>query len=66
MALNKFTVGQIVDFGALAVPRLKTSGPYKVIRVLPSEDAKAQRYTIKSTTEAFERSANEYEIVAAG
>jgi len=31
---------------------------------LPAEDARSQRYTIKSKSEAFERSANEYEIVA--
>jgi hypothetical protein len=66
MARNKFSVGQIVDFGAIAVPRLKTTGPYKVTRVLPTEDSKAQRYTIKSSAEPFERNANEYEIVAAG
>ena len=63
---HKFSVGQIVDFDLKVVPKLKTSGPYKVMRVLPADDVKSQRYTIKSKTEPFERSANEYEIVATG
>jgi hypothetical protein len=65
MPKSKFTIGQIVDFDLQAFPQYKASGPYKVTRVLPAEDARPQRYTIKSTTEAFERNANEYEIVAA-
>ena len=64
MAQNKFSVGQSVDFDLKVVTKFKTSGPYQVMRVLPAEDARSQRYTIKSKSEAFERSANEYEIVA--
>jgi hypothetical protein len=66
MARNKFSVGQIVDFDLKSVSKSKTRGPYKVMRVLPADDIRSQRYTIKSSSEAFERSANEYEIVAAG
>jgi len=66
MARNKFSVGQIVDFDLRAVPKFETSGPYKVTRVLPADDARSQRYAIKSLTEAFERGANEYKIVATG
>ncbi len=63
---NKFSVGQIVDFDLRSAPKFKTCGPYEVRRVLPLEDAKSQRYAIKSKTELFERGANEWELVAAG
>jgi hypothetical protein len=66
MALHKFSVGQIVDFDTTVAPKLKSRGPYQVMRVLPAEDVSSQRYHIKSKTEPFERAANEYEIVAAG
>jgi hypothetical protein len=36
------------------------------MKVLPFEDGGSQRYYIKSQTEPFERTANEYEIIAAG
>jgi hypothetical protein len=66
MALHKFSVGQIVDFDRTVAPKLKSCGPYQVIRVLPADDIRSQRYHIKSKTEPFDRTANEYEIVAAG
>ncbi len=62
---SKFTVGQIVDFGPNATPKWKPNGPYKVMRVLPAEDVRSQRYQVKSNTEPFERTAHEYEMVAA-
>ncbi len=62
---NKFSVGQFVDFDLKSVPKFKASGPYEVRRVLPLEDASAQRYAIKSKAELFERGANEWELVAA-
>ncbi len=63
MARHKFSVGQIVDFDANARPKFKASGPYEVTRVFPAEDADTQRYQLKSRTEPFHRTANEYEIV---
>ena len=65
MPRHKFSVGQIVDFDLRVAPKLKSRGPYKVMRVLPHEDGGLQRYYIKSPTEPFERTANEYEIIAA-
>jgi hypothetical protein len=66
MASHKFSVGQIVDFDRRVAPKAKTCGPYQVMRVLPADDVRSQRYHIKSETEPFARTANEYEIVAAG
>jgi hypothetical protein len=42
----------------------KRSGPFEVMRVLPAGDGYPQTYRIKSKTEPFERSAEEFEIVA--
>jgi len=60
-----FAIGQMVDFNGAAAPKMKTSGPYEVTRVLPADDAWSQRYRIKSPAEPFERTANGYEIVMA-
>jgi hypothetical protein len=66
MTLNKFTVGQLVDFATRIEPTRRTKGPYQVLRVLPAEDEMKPRvYRIKSQAEPFERIAKEYEIVAA-
>ncbi|THD44372.1 MAG: hypothetical protein E7774_10570 [Bradyrhizobium sp.] len=64
MDTHKFAVGQAVDFDLKLSRSMKSSGPYEVLRVLPAEDARSRTYRIKSKTEAFERSAKEYEIVA--
>jgi len=66
MMLNKFAVGQLVDFATRIEPTPRTKGPYQVLRVLPADDEMKPRvYRIKSQAEPFERNANEYEIVAA-
>jgi hypothetical protein len=66
MTLNKFAVGQLVDFDTRIEPTPRTKGPYQVLRVLPADDAMKPRvYRIKSQAEPFERNVNEYEIVAA-
>jgi hypothetical protein len=66
MTLNKFAVGQLVDFDTRIEPTPRTKGPYQVLRVLPTDDAMQPRvYRIKSQAEPFERNASEYEIVAA-
>jgi len=66
MRLNKFAVGQLVDFDTRIEPTPRTKGPYQVLRVLPADDEMKPRvYRIKSQAEPFERNANEYEIVAA-
>jgi hypothetical protein len=66
MTLNKFAVGQLVDFDTRIEPTPRTKGPYQVLRVLPADDEMKPRvYRIKSQAEPFERNVNEYEIVAA-
>jgi hypothetical protein len=64
MDRHKFEVGQIVDFDSRHMPMPKRSGPFEVMRVLPAGDGYPQTYRIKSKTEPFERSAEEFEIVA--
>ena len=64
MAQHRFSVGEFVDFDPRTAPAFKTSGPYRVTRVLPAEAIQFQRYQIKSDGEPFERTANEAEIVA--
>ncbi len=66
MTRHKFAIGQLVDFDTRITAMPKPNGPYEVVRVLPAEDVRSQTYRIKSRTEPFERSANEYEIVAVG
>lgn len=66
MSANKFAIGQTVDFDARVTPISRPKGPYQVVRVLPAEDANSRTYRIKSTSEPFERSAKEHEIVAVG
>jgi hypothetical protein len=66
MTLNKFAVGQLVEFDTRIEPTPRTKGPYQVLRVLPADDEMQPRvYRIKSQAEPFERNANEYEIAAA-
>ena len=66
MTPHKFAIGQLVDFDPKAAAAWKPSGPYEVVRVLPADDPLARTYRLKSKTEAFERSAKEYEIIAVG
>jgi hypothetical protein len=66
MTPNKYVVGQLVDFATRIEPTLRTKGPYQVLCVQPADDEMKPRvYRIKSQAEPFERTANEYEIVAA-
>jgi hypothetical protein len=64
MTGQKFIVGQLVEFAPAAKPAPKPIGPYEVLRVQPADDVRLRAYRIKSKSEAFERSAKEYEIVA--
>ena len=65
MAAQKFAIGELVDFDNRHSPARKPVGPYAVTRVLPLEDGSFRTYRIKSPAEPFERSAKEYEIIAA-
>ncbi|RBP11969.1 hypothetical protein DFR50_11576 [Roseiarcus fermentans] len=64
MAQQKFAIGQIVEHDTRSTPKSRPDGPFKVVRVLPSEEGGTQSYRIKSDREAFERTAKEYEIIA--
>jgi hypothetical protein len=57
---HRFSVGQQVHF----TPQFRAgeSGSYKIIRLLPVENDRAVRYRIKSTTESFERIAEEAQL----
>jgi hypothetical protein len=66
MIQHKFAVGQFVDFDTRIASTGKLRGPFEVVRLLPSDDAPARAYRVKSETEPFERSAKEYEIIAVG
>ena len=66
MAQPKFQIGQIVEHDTRSTPNSRPNGPYEIVRVLPAESGEvgSRTYRIKSSREAFERSAKEYEIVA--
>ena len=66
MTQPKFAIGQFVDFDTKVTWMRKLSGPFEVVRVLPSDDVNARAYRIKSKSEPFERSVKEFEIVAVG
>jgi hypothetical protein len=57
---HKYRVGDTVDYTA---PKSLVR-QFKVIKIMPVEFATDQRYRIKSDTEAFERTAWEYELSA--
>jgi hypothetical protein len=66
MAPHKFAIGQFVDFDTKVAWMRKLSGPFEVVRVLPSDDVESRAYRIKSKAEPFERCVKEFEIVAVG
>jgi hypothetical protein len=62
MALHKFKVGEFVDF-APSRPGVTTPGSqYEIVRLLPA-DGTVHRYRVKPKSEAFERVANESDVV---
>ena len=63
MSGPKFAIGQSVDFERTPLAS-RAKGPYEVIRVLPADGANSRIYRIKSKVEPFERTANEYDLVA--
>lgn len=60
--MHKFAIGQSVHFSSNA--RVGASGVYKVVRLMPSENAQV-RYRIKAAHENFERVAEEYQLTRA-
>ena len=65
MSGPRFAIGQSVAFERTA-STARANGPYEVIRVLPADGANSRTYRIKSKVEPFERTANEYDLVAVG
>ena len=63
MVKRRFEVGQIVEHDTRSTPNARPAGPYKIVRVLPSEEGRSQTYRVKSSREPFERSAKEYELI---
>jgi hypothetical protein len=59
---NKFRVGQMVDFVPSQAGIAPTAMAYKILRLLPN-DGSGRRYQIKTIREAFERVAQECELV---
>jgi hypothetical protein len=65
MSGPRFVIGQSVAFERTA-STARANGPYEVIRVLPADGPNTRTYRIKSKVEPFERTANEYDLVAVG
>ena len=65
MSGPRFAIGQSVAFERTA-STARANGPYEVVRVLPADGANSRTYRIKSKVEPFERTANEYDLVAVG
>lgn len=59
----KFTVGQSVNFIAAGFGRMRATGRFSIVRLLPS-DGDEYQYRIKSAGEAFERVAKESQLDA--
>ena len=58
---HKYSIGQNVRYTAGPFSRQGTSGPFKVVKLLPPEGDE-QQYRIKSAGEAFERVAKESQL----
>ena len=60
--MHKYSIGQLVYFeGAFQYNAAR--GQYKIVRLVPIEQDNRVIYRIKSSTEAFERTAEEHQLV---
>ena len=66
MIRHKFAIGQAVDFNRRVTSISRSSGPYEVVGVLPTDDANSPTYRVKSKAEPFSRTAREIDLVAVG
>lgn len=57
----KYKVGQTVRYNSDVMRRIGSNASFKIVRLMPPEGDNPQ-YRIKSTSEAHERIAKEYEI----
>ena len=66
MTRHKFAIGQAVDFDRRVTSISRSSGPYEVIGMLPTDEANSLTYRVKSKAEPFSRTAREIDLVAVG
>ena len=60
---HKFAVGDIVRLVEVRAGPVRTTGTYRVVRLLPENEGGLQ-YRIKSDTEAYERVIHESQLLA--
>ena len=60
---HKYSVGQSVYFEGKFTHKV-SSGRYEIVRLVPIERENKLIYRIKSPAEAFERTAEEHELIA--
>ena len=60
---HKYSVGQSVYFEGKFTHK-SPSGQYEIVRLVPIEKENKPIYQIKSPAEAFERTAEEHELIA--
>ena len=61
--MHKYSIGQAVDFES-AFQHNAARGEYKITRSVPVERDNSVLYRIKNPAEAFERTAEEYQLDA--
>jgi hypothetical protein len=62
--MHKYSIGQLVCFeGPFQYDAAR--GQYRIVRLVPIEKDSKVIYRIKSATEAFDRSAEEYQLTVA-
>ena len=62
--MHRYSIGQVVYFeGALQYNAAR--GQYKIVRLVPVESDNKVVYRIKNSAEAFERTAEEYQLTLA-
>jgi hypothetical protein len=66
MTRHKFAIGQAVDFDRRVTSISRSSGPYEVVGVLPTDEGNFPTYRVKSKAEPFSRTAREIDLVAVG
>jgi hypothetical protein len=59
--MHKYSIGQLVYFDG-AVKIHAAHGQYKIVRLVPIEQNNKVIYRIKTPAEAFERTAEEYQL----
>jgi hypothetical protein len=62
--MHKYSIGQAVYFDGV-FPRDSMRGQYKIVKLLPIEKDNKVVYRIKSPAEAFERIAEEHQLMLA-